>query len=117
MVSASGVDRGHVLWAADPFKSGPDTERPLIVLSDDAHPFHGEQWIAAAVSTTPRPRALELTDDDWAHGTLPQRSWAYPWAIVSPRIEQVEYIVGSVTDAFIDELAVEVGRYIGISGQ
>ena len=38
-----------------------DAERPLVVLTDDTHPFHGEQWIAAGVSTVPRPRALELT--------------------------------------------------------
>jgi mRNA-degrading endonuclease toxin of MazEF toxin-antitoxin module len=60
----SVVDRGDVLWASDPFKSASSAERPLIVLNNETHPFDGEQWIAVAVSTTPRSRTLELTDDD-----------------------------------------------------
>ena len=109
---ASDIGRGHVLWATDPFKADIDVERPLVVLSNDTHPFDGEQWIAVAVSTTPRPQALELTDDGWAHGTLPQRSYAYPWAVVSPRIEYIDYVVGRVTDGFVDDLAAAVAGYI-----
>lgn len=111
MTDATRISRGHVLWAADPFKTDSPVERPLVVLSNDTHPFHGEQWIAA-VSTTARPRALEITDDNWAHGTLPQQSYAYPWAVVSPRIEYINYVVGSVTDVFVTELVAAVSGYI-----
>jgi hypothetical protein len=45
-------------------------------------------------------------------GALPQRSYAYPWAVVAPRVEHVEYIVGSVTEAFVAELVEEVESYI-----
>lgn len=117
MPDVTRISRGHVLWASDPFKIDSKVERPLIVLSNDTHPFHGEQWIAAAVSTTPRPRALEITDDSWAHGTLPQQSYAYPWAIVSPRIEYIDYVVGSMTDGFVDELINEVNGYIEVPEQ
>ncbi|EMA52847.1 hypothetical protein [Halococcus thailandensis] len=114
MDDAAGIGRGHVLWAADPFKRAADTERPFVVLNDDTHPFADEQWIAAAVSTTPRPHALEITEENWTHGTLPQQSHAYPWAIVSPRIETIDYVVGSVTNGFVNELVAEVGSYIGL---
>lgn len=72
MADAPAISRGGVVWASDPFETGSRADRPLIVLSDDTHPFHGEQWIAAAVSTTARTRALELTDNRWVNGTLPQ---------------------------------------------
>ena len=75
MDSATDVDRGHVLWASDPFKADADAERPLVVLTDDTHPFHGEQRIAAGVSTVPRPRTLELTLEEWTQESLPQRSY------------------------------------------
>lgn len=117
MSDAPRIGRGHVLWAADPFEIDSAVERPLIVLSNDTHPFHGEQWIAAAVSTTPRPQALEITDESWAHGTLPQRSHAYPWAVISPRIEHIDYVIGSVTDTFVAEVVTEVSRYIEESEQ
>jgi|AntDeeMetagen681_2_1112603.scaffolds.fasta_scaffold02956_6 mRNA-degrading endonuclease toxin of MazEF toxin-antitoxin module len=112
MDSATDIDRGHVLWATDPFKPGSDAERPLVVLSNDTHPFHDEQWIAAGVSTAPRPHALELTAAAWTQGSLPQRSYVYPWAVLSPRIGQINYVVGRVTSGFVDEIAGAVGTYI-----
>ena len=112
MDSAPGISRGTVLWASDPFKPDSGAERPLVVLSDDTHPFHGEQWIAVAVSTTARRRALELTEDDWTAGSLPQRSYAYPWAVLSPRLEQADYVLGNTADEFVNELTDEVQGYI-----
>lgn len=108
------IQQGSVLWAADPFKQATDTERPLVVLSNDDHPFAGEQWIAVALSTTPRSRAIELTEEAWTDGTLPQRSYAYPWAVVSPRIEHIEFVVGAVRSSFVAELTSEVTEYIEV---
>jgi hypothetical protein len=112
MAESIGVEQSDVLWTEDPFKGSTGAQRPLVVLSNDSHPFHDEQWIAVALSTTPRPGAIVLTDDDWANGTLPERSYAYPWAVLSPRIEHVDYVVGSVTAAFVERIVTEVDRYL-----
>lgn len=112
MADSTGIDQGDVLWTADPFKTSTDAQRPLVVLSNDSHPFREEQWIAVALSTVPRPRAIELTDDDWLAGTLPQRSYAYPWAVLSPRIEHVDYVVGGVTTEFVERIITELGEYL-----
>lgn len=105
------IGRGTVVWAADPFKD-PPAARPLIIINNATHPFDGEQWLAAGVSTTPREPALELTETEWEHGTLPQRSYAYPWAIISPRIEAIDYVVGSVTPGFVDRIITTLNGYI-----
>lgn len=110
--SPSEISREYVIWASDPLKSESDAARPLIVLNNETHPFDGEQWIAAAVSTTPRPQALELTDEAWIDGTLPQCSYAYPWAVLSPRIERVDYVVGRTTEPFVDEIVAEAHGYV-----
>lgn len=112
MTESIGVEQGDVLWAVDPFKESTDTQRPLVVLSNDSHPFHDEQWITVALSTVPRPRAIEVTDGDWLAGTLPQRSYAYPWAVLSPRVEYVDYIVGSVTREFVERVVTELEKYL-----
>lgn len=112
MAESIGVEQGDVLWTEDPFKESTDTQRPLVVLSNDSHPFQNEQWIGVALSTVPRPRAIELTDGDWMTGTLPQRSYAYPWAVLSPRIEHVDYVVGSVTMDFVERIVTEVEGYL-----
>jgi hypothetical protein len=36
----------------------------------------------------------------------------YPWAVLSPRIEQVDYVVGRVAREFVDEIASAVAAYI-----
>lgn len=37
---------------------------------------------------------------------------AYPWAILSPRIEQIDYVVGTVSPAFVDQLITALNGYI-----
>ncbi|WP_433633744.1 hypothetical protein [Halomicrococcus sp. NG-SE-24] len=107
----ASISRGDVVWAVDPFKDEP-AARPLIVISNSSHPFENEQWLATVVSTTPRNAALKLTNEVWRDGSLPQTSYAYPWAILSPRIEQIDYIVGSVTSPFVDQIITNLNSYL-----
>lgn len=111
MPAHTEISRGSVVWAADPFKA-PPAARPLIIINNATHPFDGEQWLAAGVSTTPRDAAFELTDTIWEDGSLPETSYAYPWAILSPRIEQIDYVVGTVSPAFVDQIVAALTDYI-----
>jgi hypothetical protein len=52
--------RGDVVWHPAPFRDGG---RPYVVLSDDDHPFYGEEYIVVGVTTTERERAVALTPD------------------------------------------------------
>ena len=63
--------RGDVLWHSAPFREGG---RPYVVLSDEHHPFYGEEYLVAGVTTTERDGAIELTPDTWAEGGAPKRS-------------------------------------------
>ena len=51
--------RGDVFWAPTCFKTRT-TERPYLVVSTDAHPFHGEEYVALAVTARERAEALSL---------------------------------------------------------
>ena len=63
--------------ASDPFGGGPS--RPYLVLSNDRHPFHGEEYVATVVTTTARPAAIELDEETFIRGELPRNSYVSPW--------------------------------------
>lgn len=43
---------GGIVVARDPFGSGG--QRPYLLVSNETHPFHGEEYVAAVVTTTDR---------------------------------------------------------------
>lgn len=64
-----------VAW--DPFGDG--THRPYLIISYVDHPFLGEEYVAAVVTTTERDRAVPLADDSFTEGSLPRCSFISPW--------------------------------------
>jgi hypothetical protein len=55
-----------VVIAHDPFGAG--SNRPYLLLSDDRHPFHGQEYIAAVVTTTGRENTIALKADSFEEG-------------------------------------------------
>ncbi|WP_235007126.1 hypothetical protein [Haloarcula mannanilytica] len=52
--------RGTVVVASDPFGNTP--RRPYLVISDETHPFAGEQYIALGISTKEYDESISLAD-------------------------------------------------------
>lgn len=88
--------------SVDPFKLGTDVQRPWLVISTDRHPFADEQFVAVVVSTRRYPRSVPLETDDWVVGGVPRESYASPWAVHSPRLEDVVAWQGRVSDEILD---------------
>lgn len=80
---------GDVVRSQDPFKLGTGHQRPWLIVSNETHPFSGEQYVAVAVSTKEYERSLELGPGVWEVGGVPQESYASPWAGHSPRREDL----------------------------
>jgi len=74
--------RGSVVVAADPYGHTP--RRPYLILSDEAHPFAGEQYIAAGITTKEYPLSIPL-EGRFVEGGLSERSFVSPWTVVSLR--------------------------------
>lgn len=70
-----------IVVAEDPFGNTP--KRPYLILSNDQVPFHGEEYVAAVITTTGRPAAVELTDDRFERGRLPRTSYVSPWSVLT----------------------------------
>ena len=71
--------QGDIVIADDPFGSNP--ERPYLLISNNNTPFHGEEYIAAVITSTARDAAVELTENRIRRGQLPQTSYISPWSI------------------------------------
>lgn len=98
---------------------GPDLladhdSRPYVCLSDRTHPFHDEEALYAAATTTRRAVAIPLTDDDFVSGGLPRESYVNPWTVVTIRHADMEREEGRLVEATTEKIATEAAGYLGI---
>jgi hypothetical protein len=104
--------RGDVVWHPAPFRDGG---RPYIILSDEQHPFYGEEYMVVGVTTTGRTNAIELTPDTWAEGGAPKRSWASPWYSLTLKHTTITDRLGQLTLDATNRIAREITRLIGVN--
>lgn len=81
---------GDVVWTVDPFKLGSDVCRMFAIVSTRTHPFEGEQFLGATVTTTDHMLAHPLKDEDWIHGGTPEDSYLLPLSLHTPRSSNVQ---------------------------
>ena len=105
-------ERGDVVRSVDPFKLGRDRQRPWLILNNDRHPFGDEQFLAVAISTKEYTQSIALREDVWEVGSVPEDSFVAPWAIHSPRIEDVVTWQGRVSKPFVDRIVDELKTYL-----
>jgi mRNA-degrading endonuclease toxin of MazEF toxin-antitoxin module len=86
--------RGDVVWHPAPFRDGG---RPYVVLSDDQHPYYGEEYMVVGVTTSEREQAVALTPATWAKGGAPKRSWASPWYVLTVEHATITERLGHLT--------------------
>lgn len=102
--------QGAIVVATDPFGDSP--QRPYLILSNDTVPFHGQEYIAAVVTTTARSGAVELTDERFERGRLPRTSYVSPWSVVTLKDWMVDKQPAEATDAPVDEVRRELNTYL-----
>ncbi|WP_290810837.1 hypothetical protein [Halovivax sp.] len=105
-------ERGDVVRSEDPFKIGTDSQRPWLIINNGTHPFSDEQYLAVAISTSRYHRSLPLEPDAREVGGVPCESFVAPWAVHSPRIEDLIAWQGRVSDRFTDRVVDELETYV-----
>jgi len=105
--------RGAVVKGPDLF--GEASFRPYLCLSDGTHPFADEEALYAAITTTRRAVAVELTDEDFVTGGLPRESYVNPWTVVSIRHADILDKEGHLTETTTDTIAEASAGYLGIN--
>lgn len=97
------AERGDVVRSADPFKLGEDWQHPWLIVNNESHPFGDEQFLPVAVSTREYEESVAPLDGHWLTGGVPRASFVSPWAVHSPRAEDLIAWQGRVSDIFVDE--------------
>lgn len=105
-------ERGDVVRSVDPFKLGNETQRPWLIISNTSHPFVDEQYVAVAISTKRYPDSIGLESTVWETGGVPVESFVSPWAIHSPRAEDLVAWQGRVTESFVDTVVDAFESYV-----
>jgi mRNA-degrading endonuclease toxin of MazEF toxin-antitoxin module len=106
------AERGDVVRSSDPFKLGTDRQRPWLIVNNDSHPFGNEQHIAVAISTKESRDSLPLQESVWETGGVPRESFVSPWAVHSPRSEDLVAWQGRVADGFVDRVVDSLETYL-----
>lgn len=104
--------RGDVVRSVDPFKLGDDAERYWLIGNGDDHPFSGEQFIGISLTTTPHDPAIAIPDDAWIDGGLPEESFVLPWALHSPRVEDITDRSGVLSPAFCETVLADARAFL-----
>lgn len=102
--------RRSVVVASDPFGSTP--RRPYLVISDETHPFAGEQYIAIGISTKEYDESVPLAGS-FVEGTLERDSFVAPWAIVSLREVDIERAVARVAKSTAETAVHQMTKFAG----
>jgi len=105
-------ERGDIVRSIDPFKLGTERQRPWLIVNNDSHPFGNEQHIAVAVSTKEYGDSLPLREDSWEVGGVPRESFISPWAVHSPRSEDLVAWQGRVTEEFVGRVIDSLETYL-----
>ena len=102
--------QGAIVIAEDPFGNNP--KRPYLILSNDQVPFHGQEYVAAVITTATRPEAVELTTNRIDRGELPRISYVSPWSVLTLKDWMITKQPAEATDATVDEVRQELNVYL-----
>jgi mRNA-degrading endonuclease toxin of MazEF toxin-antitoxin module len=102
--------QGAIVIAEDPFGNNP--KRPYLILSNDQVPFHGQEYIAAVVTTTARTEAVELTANRLERGRLPKTSYVSLWSVLTLKDWMITKQPAEATDTTVDVVQQELETYL-----
>jgi mRNA-degrading endonuclease toxin of MazEF toxin-antitoxin module len=102
--------QGATVIAEDPFGSNP--KRPYPILSNARVLFHGQEYIAAVITTTARTEAAELTNNRFGRGRLPRTSYVSPGSVLTLKDWMITKQPAEATDATIDMVQQELETYL-----
>lgn len=109
MQPSDQFERGHIIWHDGLFRG---SGRPWVVLSDAHHPFHGEEYLVAGITTTDRRGNIEVSGSDWQVGGLPKTSYVSPWFLTTLKHETIDRGVGMLSSTLTAQVCTEAVAYI-----
>ncbi|MFC7041599.1 type II toxin-antitoxin system PemK/MazF family toxin [Halonotius sp. GCM10025705] len=114
------IRRGDVVWVDDPFgfdasevTDDPD-DHPYVIISTDAHPFHGTEYLAMLMTTTKRTEAISVKETGWEYGSLSKPSYISPWTVVTVKDSALFGYQGQLEPTVVDTAVEQLPPYVGL---
>lgn len=108
------LERGHVVLAPDPFKSGDDATRPWVVINNEHHPFDGDQYVVMGLTTkTWYDDRILLDESEYVHRRAPYDSSIVPHAVASLQPTLITNYVCRIRGDVIDRAVRVLLDYVG----
>lgn len=82
-------------------------------MSGAAHPFHGEEYIGVAITTTDLEPAIPIDDDAWMRGGLPKESFIKPWQPILLKHDDITDAFGVLQPTVVERAASRLASVIG----
>jgi len=107
-------ERGDVVWAPDPFKSGSGNPRPWLILAAAGLPYADEEAIAVAFTTqSHHPESFAVPSDAWVRGEPGTESYVLPWSVATLKRDlHVVGTQGAVGEAFVERVVTALRSYL-----
>ncbi len=111
------AERGTVVWAPDPFKTGGGNPRPWLVVSTDQLPYPDTESIAVAFTTqSHHSGCFEVPSESWLRGEPETQSYVLPWTVATLKDEtHIVGTQGTVTDEFTGQVTAALISYLDAS--
>ena len=111
MTAFEDLERGDIVWAADPLS---EKGRPMLALGTPRFPNHGMQLITVLISTkTYHEDTLVLKDDHYEGDTLEEQSHVLTWSLATLNsAADVDHYLTSLVDDRTEDVASQVIDYI-----
>lgn len=107
------IERGAIVYAADPFKDG-DTGRPWVIVNTSEMPFHGEQYVVLTLTSKSwYDERLTIDPEDLLEGELPVDSSVLPWAVASIDPADIDETIAVLRASVVDEAVCRLATYLG----
>lgn len=105
-------ERGDIVETSDPF-TDEKPSRPFLIVNTDAHPFHGDQYVAVTLTTKSwYDETVPLHADDFIEGGVPEKSAIVPWGVVSSGHDDVVDWFGRVEEGPVDRAVERLVEYL-----
>ena len=106
--------QGAIVIGSDPF--GGNDVRPYLVVSGEEHPFVGEEYVAALVTTTERDVAVSL-EGEYVEGELPYESFVNPWNVLTLKDSAIQKRVVQVSPEVVSTTATAIYEYVSLDSE
>lgn len=115
---SQNYDRCDAVWGASLHKSGdgdddsPPPDVPYLIINNEIHPYHQEDYIVLRLTRQSHPLAYKLAAEEWVAGFDGGESYVKTWNPMLLSSFMLYDKQGRLEEATVDRIIVEMNRFL-----